>query len=314
MSEETKIEWTDSTFNPWIGCGKVSPGCDNCYAEVSTPARTMKVIWAITGDRTRTSVQNWNLPKRWEAKHEEFFAKHGRRQRVFCASLADVFDKAAPFEWRADLWNLIEATPHLEWLLLTKRIGNAFHMLPINWHKKHPGNVRLGISVVNQEEADRDIPKLLALNFPNFLSMEPLLSHVDLGLCNCDKGSQPGPGGAGGVTCSRCNGTGGRKIDWVIVGGESGTKARPMHPDWVRSLRDQCEATETQFLFKQYGEHTHSVPWSHGDPDFYMHADGRCGTEESAIADGGKWQGMYRIGKKAAGRELDGRTWNGYPS
>lgn len=306
MSTETKIEWADSTFNPWMGCGKVSPACDNCYAEVSTPARAMKIIWGMTAERVRTSPQNWNLPKRWEAQHEEFFAKHGRRQRVFCASLADVFDKTAPFEWRADLWNLIEATPHLEWLLLTKRIGNAFNMLPLNWHKKHPGNVRIGISVVNQEEADRDIPKLLALNFPNFLSMEPLLGPVDLNY------TRMRIQGARSQIARAVNGE--EWIDWVIVGGESGHNARPMHPDWVRRLRDQCEATATPFLFKQYGEWTHAVPASYDQPDLYMHVDGRCATEEEALADGGSWQGMHRLGKKAAGRELDGRTWDGYPS
>jgi len=337
MSTETKIEWTDSTWNPWIGCGKVSPGCDNCYAEVSTPARTMKVIWGVTAERVRTSVHNWNLPKRWNSQHKVFFEKHGRRQRVFCASLADVFDKAAPAEWRLDIWNVIDATPELDYLLLTKRIGNVEKMVPLRWLQPGgwPKNVRIGISVVNQEEADRDIPKLLALGCPNFLSMEPLLGPVNLADISdghadstipreywedgFDTDASPPAVGHNALSGERWQRFGewrkdGPHIDWVIVGGESGHNARPMHPDWVRSLRDQCVATATPFLFKQYGEWTHTVPLGAGEPDLYMHADGRHATEEEALADGGSWQGMHRLGKKAAGRELDGRTWDGYPS
>ncbi|GAB7542982.1 hypothetical protein CS8_026520 [Cupriavidus sp. 8B] len=120
MSESTKIEWTDATFNPWIGCTKVSPACDHCYAEVSTPARALRVTWGAKEDRHRTSA----APLRWNAQHAEFFATHGRRRRVFCASLADVFDNAVDPAWRVDLLQLIADTPNLDWLL-TKRIGNA---------------------------------------------------------------------------------------------------------------------------------------------------------------------------------------------
>lgn len=129
MSENSKIEWCDSTMNPWLGCTKVSPACEHCYAEVSTPARALGVTWGAKQDRHRTSAANWKLPVRWNAQHEDFFAAHGRRRRVFCASLADVFDNAVPPSWRVDLLQLIADTPNLDWLLLTKRIGNAHGML-----------------------------------------------------------------------------------------------------------------------------------------------------------------------------------------
>lgn len=160
MAETTNIAWTDSTFNPWMGCSKVSPGCDHCYAEVSTPSRTMHVMWGPHEARRRTSAANWNLPRRWNAAHEEFFAANGRRRRVFCASLADVFDNQVELAWREDLWKLVRETPNIDWLILTKRIGNVAKMMPADWGSGYR-NVWLGITAVNQVEADRDIPKLL---------------------------------------------------------------------------------------------------------------------------------------------------------
>jgi protein gp37 len=125
MSENSKIEWTDHTFNPWEGCQKVSPGCDHCYAETRNArfAGGTAINWGPGAPRRRTSPANWRKPPQWNKTHAEFFAAHGRRQRVFCASLADVFDNAVDEQWRADLFALIRATPNLDWLLLTKRIG-----------------------------------------------------------------------------------------------------------------------------------------------------------------------------------------------
>lgn len=143
MAETTGISWAYATFNPWIGCANVSPGCDHCYAEVSTPSRTMKIVWGRQEQCKRTSVGNWNLPLRWNAVHAEFFAQHGRRRRVFCASLADVFDNRADPQWRADVWALVRATPNLDWLMLTKRIGNVTDMLPADWGYGY-SNVWLG--------------------------------------------------------------------------------------------------------------------------------------------------------------------------
>src|SRR3546814_7689837 len=180
MSENSKIEWCDHTFHPWEGCQKVGPGCDHCYAEARNARFSggQAINWGPGAPRRRTSKANWNKPLAWNRRHAVFFAEHGRRQRVFCSSLADVFDNSVDPQWRRDLFDLIEFTPNLDWLLLTKRIGNVVRMLPTHdWAAR--SNVWMGITVVNQEEADRDIPKLLALKaHRRFLSMEPLLGPV----------------------------------------------------------------------------------------------------------------------------------------
>ncbi|MCW3522077.1 phage Gp37/Gp68 family protein [Burkholderia cenocepacia] len=251
MSENSKIEWTDHTFNPWEGCQKVGPGCDHCYAEARNArfGGGTAVNWGPGAPRRRTSAANWRKPLAWEAAHAEFFATHGRRQRVFCASLADVFDNAVDPGWREDLFALIRSTPNLDWLLLTKRIGNVPAMISIipGWL---PDNVWLGATIVNQEEADRDIPKLLAVPARmRFLSMEPLLGPVDLSAewlaHRCD-GEYPFPKLESEHRTRMID-----LLDWVIVGGESGAGARPMHPDWARSLHDQCAAACVPFFMKQ---------------------------------------------------------------
>lgn len=355
MAENSKIEWCDSTFNPFIGCAKVSPGCDNCYAEKLMDHRMHKVKWGAGQARVRTSPANWKKPLQWNAAHAEFFEKHGRRQRVFCASLADVFDNEVPTEWRMDLFSLIAQTPNLDWLILTKRIGNVRKMCSGDglMFDMLARRVWLGISVVNQEEADRDIPKLLQVPaVKRFLSMEPLLGPVSFEgmFANSD------------VPCDGTNAL--EELDWVIVGGESGPGARPMHPDWARSLRDQCVAAGVPFLFKQWGEWlpTSSADWCRS-PTAPEHAAfrekyGRGGYEfpgkESRTilrdgrtcrvdpAGGDLWhrpkgrivddaamacfkdfmrtgegdpglQWVHKVGKKAAGRVLDGRTWDEFP-
>lgn len=352
MADHSKIEWTDATFNPWIGCTKVSPACDHCYAAVSTPARTMGVEWGAGQPRRRTSDGNWKLPLRWNAKafwqcncgwrgHDLIGTENGRlcpvcraavtpaRMRVFCASLADVFDNEVPTEWRADLFRLIALTPNLDWLLLTKRIGNAERMInEATWwpalaegnaYKPRP-NVWLGATICNQAEADRDIPKLLATPAAvRFLSMEPLLGPVDLesvlwrdghrvdvlrrGYWNAAGYLAYGPsaelGAKRGGFTNHLDMPG--QVDWVIVGGESGNEARPMHPDWARSLRDQCEGACVPFLFKQWGE------WLGTQPTDPKPAEGTPCHE---------WNGgvcAWRVGKKAAGRHLDGVLHDGYP-
>jgi protein gp37 len=306
MSENTKIEWADHTFNPWEGCQKVGPGCDHCYAEARNARFSggTPINWGPGAPRRRTSLANWRKPLAWNDSHTEFFAVHGRRQRVFCASLADVFDNAVDPDWRRDLFDLIELTPNLNWLLLTKRIGNVFKM--VSRARTHDwllgrDNVWLGATVVNQEEADRDIPKLLAVPAQvRFLSMEPLLGPVSFeGLfANPDHPSD----GTNAL----------EELDWVIVGGESGPGARPTHPVWERSLRDQCAAAGVPFLLKQHGE------WAPALSGMYFHPlDGMpvftpraAGHDTHDFGDG---YGAVRIGKKAAGRMLDGREWNEVP-
>ena len=314
MSQNSKIEWTDHTFNPFIGCTKVSPGCDHCYAEHLLDTRMHRVVWGPHGERIRTSPANWRKPIHWNAHHDAFFAEHGRRQRVFCASLADVFDNAIDPQWRADLFDIIGKTPNLDWLLLSKRIGNVKAMLrevallrsdTANLiDPSLPPNVWLGATIVNQEEADRDIPKLIdAPARVRFLSMEPLLGAVNLfdwiGGKTHELQAPP-------------------MLDWVIVGGESGRGARPMHPAWARSLRDQCASANVPFLFKQWEE------WAPGnscagndmiDRDrrkikcgFFDHNDNWNSLGPNALR-----QTMDRIGRSAAGRMLDGQIYDGFP-
>ena len=341
MSENTKIEWCDHTFNPWEGCQKVGPGCDHCYAETRNArfAGGTAINWGPGAPRRRTSVSNWELPKRWNAQADAFMAQHGRRQRVFCASLADVFDNAADPKWRVDLLQLIADTPNLDWLLLTKRIGNAHAMLDealselscglTRWMDVPWPNVWLGATIVNQAEADRDIPKLLAVPAAKrFLSMEPLLGPVTLREVHSDMCEIDALTGDHGVL-RPLRGRSEAKVHWVICGGESGPGARPMHPDWARSLRDQCEAAGVPFLFKQWGEWADmgaaglgaSGPVTNraGDVKDWM-------RQAVTFTDGGKatvqahsWTAhatdlMYRVGKKAAGRLLDGRTWDEVPT
>ena len=307
MGTNSKIEWTDHTFSPWTGCTKVSPACDHCYAE-GWAKRSGHVKWGSGQPRRRTSDANWRMPLKWNREAE----RTGVRPRVFCASLADVFDNEVPCEWRRDLFDLIRRCENLDFLLLTKRIGNAKTMMADALHLESSANrdgriwplpnVWLGATVVNQEEADRDIPKLLAVPAAKrFLSIEPLLGTIDLGLCDCDKGSVAGPGGAGGVTCPKCGGTGGRTLDWVIIGGESGHGARPMSPDWARCLRDQCRTAGVPFLFKQWGDWVPMLGQVEGVP-----VRGKATTSDGWV--------MGIAGKKAAGRLLDGRTHDGFPA
>lgn len=330
-----KIEWADHTWNPWEGCQKVGPGCDHCYAENRNArfAGGQAINWGPGAPRRRTSVSNWNLPLRWNAQAEAFQAQHGRRQRVFCASLADVFDNAVSREWRDDLAALILDTADLDWLLLTKRIGNAGAMLGEMFLDGPPANVWLGATVVNQAEADRDILKLLRIPASvRFLSMEPLLGPVSF------EGLFANPSNIADGTNAL------EELDWVIVGGESGPGARPMHPDWALSLRDQCEAVGTAFMFKQWGEWRPISQMSEGEDRALWrsrviakpHEDqsnlddiyGRVCTTESTVIhlDGSVHHflepnafplgamTMYRVGKKAAGRQLDGRTWDETPA
>jgi len=246
MGEHSAIAWTNHTFNPWVGCTKVSPGCTHCYAERDM-GRRLGVPWGDGQPRRRTKESTWNDPKRWDRAA----AKAGRRDRVFCASLADVFDPEVDPQWRNDLFVLIEATPNLDWLLLTKRPGLVLEQLEAI--KRHwlcdglpglrRGNVWVGTTVEDQQRADERIPQLLAIPAAvRFLSCEPLLGPVVIPQHYLQWSGSAAGGWYRG------------KIDWIIVGGESGPKARPMHPAWARSLRDQARAANVPFFFKQWGE------------------------------------------------------------
>lgn len=211
--------------------------CTNCYADAWAHRLGME-LW--DNGRYRTfGAAHWAKPLAWNKKA----ALAGERHRVFCASMADVFDKDAPAEERQRLWRLIEATPHLDWLLLTKRVGNVLRMLPLSWQAALPRNVWLGISVVTQEEVDRDVPKLLEIPARiRFLSCEPLMEAI----------SFEGRWIEHDNPAIHENWL--EAIDWVIVGGESGRKARPMEWEWAAEIKNQCVAVGTAFFMKQLSQ------------------------------------------------------------
>lgn len=301
MAENSKIEWTHHTFNPWEGCTKIGPGCDHCYAETRNN-RFGGGNWGPGAPRRKTSQSNWQQPIKWNKQA----AASGVRYRVFCASLADVFDNEVDPKWRAELFLLIKQTPNLDWLLLTKRIGNTRAMLPDDWGRGYP-NVWLGATVVNQEEAARDIPKLLSTPAAiRWLSMEPLLAPVDFA----------------GMWVEHENPAAHQNmleaLDWIVLGGESGPGARPMHPEWARSIQQQCAALGVPFLFKQWGEWCPRGPESlgyqiHDTPHRIRLTDtGDNGSILGATGDNECW--MQRAGKKLAGRTLDGKLHDEYPA
>lgn len=370
MAETTNIEWCDATFNPWIGCTRVSPACDHCYAAVSTPARTRGIEWGPGKSRQRTAPLNWKQVERWNG--EAFFQctscawrgaagqldesaircprcvqptlKQARR-RVFCASLADWLDNEVPTEWFVDLLDLIRRTPKLDWLLLTKRIGNwqkrieeaidyaGFACMHDLWDWLQlwragtaPANVWIGATVVNQDEADRDVPRLLQVPARvRFLSIEPMLGSIDL---KKDLGGtlwiggQRGCGGThhgvGTPECprerhhhhdNRCS----KGLDWIIAGGESGPKARPMHPGWIRSLRDQCAAAGVPFVFKQWGEWAETEYYFDSDLQRRVLLDGTTYTTER-LEEFDSTAVVRRVGKRSAGNALDGRQHLEWPA
>lgn len=268
MAKNSRIEWTTHTFNPWWGCVKLSPACKHCYAE-SWAKRVGQNVWGINADRRFFGDKHWAEPLKWNAVAKE----SGERTRVFCASMADVFEDRDDLDpWRARLWSLIDATPELDWLLLTKRPDLAGTKTP--WGNLWPRNVWLGTTTENQEWAEKRLPELAAVPAAvRFISAEPLLGPLDISKYK-------------------------HEIDWVITGGESGAKARPSSPSWFRSLLNQCMAAEIPFHFKQWGD------WAPGQGINLAKA------RSAAAADGTT---MLRVGKKVAGRALDGQTWDGLP-
>lgn len=242
MGKDSKIAWTDHTFNPWWGCAKVSDGCKHCYAE--TFSNRFGDWWGPEAERRYFGEKHWNQPLKWNREAEE----EGIRHKVFCGSMCDIFEYRNDPEWmklnnaRWKLWPLIENTPNLDWLLLSKRPEKAVLLLPeLWWHGKNPEkhmpeNVWIGTTTENQEQANIRIPKLLHIPARiRWLSIEPMLDFVDLS------------------TWFTPNYNAG--IHWVIVGGESGPGARPMQLDWARSIRDQCQDAGVPFFMKQIGGH-----------------------------------------------------------
>jgi protein gp37 len=227
MAETTQIAWCHHTMNFWIGCTRVSPACDFCYAEIMAKFRG----WAEWGDhpRHRTTPSKWREPLAWDQKALAAV----EQRRVFTNSLADFFDNQVPAQWRVEAWEIIRRCTHLDWLILTKRPQNIRKMLPPDWGDGWP-HVWLGCTVENMVEARRRIPVLLRVRAPcHFLSNEPLLAPLDL---------RPWLGAD--------------RVNWVICGGESGSKnRRMMGPAWTRDLRDQSQVAGIAFFMKQMTAH-----------------------------------------------------------
>lgn len=310
MADNTEIEWTDATWNPVVGCSKVSEGCRNCYA--------MKVAHRLTGmgqERykgltvKRSSGVEWNGTVRGVSKVLDIPIRWKRPRRIFVNSMSDLFHPDVSSFFIDRVFAVMELAKQHTFQILTKRPAEMLRYISLyDEHIHNTGypqgfagrfpHVWLGVSVEDQKTADERIPLLLQVpGAVRWLSMEPLLGPVDieqyLGDLPEDGDGAPYPG----------------KIDWVVVGGESGHHARPMHPDWVRSLRDQCTDAGVPFLFKQWGEFAPVTRDAHArvlmkdQPNVYLWPDE---GNESTVS--------LEVGKKKAGRTLDGRTWDEYPA
>lgn len=370
--EDSKIEWTHHTFNHTIGCTKVSAGCKNCYAEADMDNRRKRVKWGPNGTRSVTSYAYWRQALKWNKDAKEA----GERRRVFCASLADIFE-----DWQGEIINsnnetlywvdrdvlslsglhqqfidvdgipsfarstkridntfrplhlndiremlfwLIESTPYLDWLLLTKRPENIRDMIPSRWRRSLPDNVWIGTSVEDQAMADLRIPELLSIPAKvRFLSMEPLLGNVTLEKWlphSHDEYPHQAICSICGVQTNALHHPQSQSlIDWVIVGGESGHNARPMHKNWVELIQNQCEQSDIAFFFKQWGEFRNQISLEDGisidkDPDLWINNDAEIlKDEQQALEADGTWTGLYRLGKKKAGRLIDSKSYDAIP-
>lgn len=259
MGDVTAIAWTDHTFNPWWGCTKISPGCDNCYA-AAFDHRVGGNYWDPHIAPRTLSPENWKKPLRWnrDAKAEDRF------HRVFCASMADVFDNKAPDGERDRLWMLIRQTPMLHWQLLTKRPQNIAKMLPEDWGNGYQ-NVWLGCTVEDQAHAEERCAVLLDVPARiHFLSVEPLLGPIKLTCLAYKKGRMDGKECAlfmnalsGFRATSPVSGQDLKGVDWVIVGGESGNGCRPMNPEWAQQVINDCLFSDVPVFFKQMGGRGH---------------------------------------------------------
>lgn len=311
--KDSKIEWTNHTFNPWWGCEKVSAGCKNCYAAASDSRWSKNdPHWGPGSTRRPMGESYWYQPVKWNAAA----AAKNIRERVFCASMADVFEgHEATIPHLQRLFKLIEETPNLDWLLLTKRPENIMRLVPDRWHvHSFPGNVWIGTSVENQEMANLRIPQLLKVPAAvRFLSCEPLLGPLDLSeFISCSgrerarihsdrTGHETGWLGHSFAACEDCGDDDylSEMLHWIIVGGETGKDARPMSPDWVTGVADQCKAHGIPFFFKQWGDWTAEYP--QGRNLARMAQTYRYGYS------------FYKVGKENAGNLLNGELHQAYP-
>lgn len=284
MAENSAISWTRHTWNPVIGCTKVSPACDGCYAEAMMDKRYGRVQWGKPGQRgtlVRTGASTWNDPFRWQRQAE----KANDRPFVFCASLADVFDNQWDPQWRADAFEVMRKTPRLVYLLLTKRPQNIVRLADAAGGL--PANAALGTTCEDQARADVNLPALKVAKIElgplfTFGSFEPLLGRIVI-----PPAFMP---------------------DWIITGGETdqgGHKARPTHSHHFRSLRDQAAAAGVPYHHKQNGEYLDfdhiGMAWN-DLPDAIR--------VKQQFVEG---KAMIKVGKHRSGRMLDGVTHDAFP-
>lgn len=258
MGKDSAISWTNHTFSPWWGCVEVSPACDHCYARELANRWGFKV-WGKDAPRRFFTEKHWNEPLKWD----KAAAKAGERHRVFCASMADVFEERSDLDlWRLRLWLLIEQTPNLDWMLLTKREKAIGKMLPSDWLKNPRPNVWLGVTAENQRRAEERIPALLEVPAAvHWISAEPLLGPINFAPWikgyshNVTHDRLDAPDGAILNGEERIGDAWYRQkgIDWVIVGGESGNHPRRMDPTWANEIREQCLRGHVAYHFKQKG-------------------------------------------------------------
>lgn len=356
MSDNTKIEWTDATWNPITGCSVVSPGCTNCYAMklAGTRLRNHPSRAGLTQGTKAGPI--WNGKVRFNEQWLQQPMDWKRPRRVFVCAHGDLFHESVPFDWIDRVFAVIALSPQHTFQVLTKRAdrmreymteddgfgrwgyidGRARQIYERRMGRPFPSgkilvgplpNVWLGVSAEDQRRADERIPLLLRTPAAvRWLSCEPLLGPIDL--LSIPRGGTPLNGAPPQVGAfaqwqrqpMRAKLRDG--IDWLVAGGESGKSARPMHPDWVRSLRDQCAAAGTAFFFKQWGEwQVASVANGHHDGNMarnsarWVFPDGVT-QKPSCIREG--WAGgepyaMAPVGKKISGCQLDGREHNDYP-
>jgi protein gp37 len=270
--KHTKIEWTDHTFNPWWGCAMVSLACRLCYAMMMAQ-RFPGATWGPNGQRRLFGPEHWAEPLAWNRAA----GRMGVRAKVFCASMADVFELRPDLDGeRQKLWELIDRTPNLDWLLLTKRPELVKTLAP--WGNDWPANVWLGTTIENQEWAEKRLPYLFDVPAKvRFVSAEPLLGPIDLTTCIPAAGPSP--------------------LHWIIAGGETGHGASPSHPDWFRGLRDYSTDRGIAFFFKQWGV------WG---PDLSLDPNPAAKEVFPEIL-------MSPAGKLLTGRVLDGTVHDGFP-
>jgi len=283
MGKESKIEWTHHTFNPWWGCIRVSPACKFCYAD-TWAKRLGADLWSANSERRFFTDAHWNEPIKWNREA----VTQGVRRRVFCASMADVFENRRELDFhRERLWRLIEVTPQLDWLLLTKRIQHVRTLAP--WKARWPANIWLGTSTEKQNWLEKRVDHLLEHDAAvRFVSAEPLLGPMDMSAW-----LQPASSSV-------------RGINWVIAGGESGSKSRLMNPLWPEQIRDQCLVADVPFHFKQ---------WGHWAPEQLIEETIAARAESIEVRGAGGFKiRMVKVGKVKAGRILDGSTWDQFPT